>query len=214
MDEAGTELSSNQYDITEMTVPMLIADGIDGLHKTNPMELYGTKEHPDGQYTPANNKFTVECYYDQSLQTDAAAIIGDGTPIKVGNYDIYVGLKGDIKLDNTVNETDAVTVLQFYAQVGVLEMEYYELDPDEALQELEFYLGDVCSPIGMQPNSEGYSKPALYEYYYNLVETDAVAILSYYARVGVLEYPAGHDEWVRAAGFDFPDGYDAELLTR
>ena len=197
VDENGNaaEKTVKTLDITEMCSTDI----------ASPKDVYATVEHTVGVYEPDNHKFVVPVSYDSSKATDKDFVIGEGETVKVGDFKIFIGLKGDITLDEKVSEYDATTVLKFYASISLLTHEYYELNADEDLQKLAFYLGDVAQPMGMDENSADYDGEALYEYYYNLTEFDATAILRYYAYVDVMGEEPGHDSWVYAAGFDFPD---------
>lgn len=190
-------------DVTAATNPDAAID--------TPAEIYATREHTPGVYNPEVHKYMVPVYYDQSGTTDQDFIVGDGDPLYFGEFQIFIGLKGDTNLNEKVEADDAVLTLRFYVRITVLGDQYFELNADPDLQELAFYVSDVTKPYGMDDNDPNLKTDdlftAVHKYYANLVADDAVAILRYYVRESVMGESGGSELWIRIAGYDFPDEF-------
>ena len=183
--------------------------------KNSPKEIWDSETHEVGKYRAEEHQFDVECIYtwDESLGEDFD--INDGEPMKFGEFQIFIGLKGDTDLNNRVESNDATKVLQYYVYITVMNKESCPLAPDDELQELSFYLSDVMTPCGMDDSAaqapDGFK--AKHAYYTNLDAEDASKILTYYVYVEVMhKYPAGHEAWTAICGFDFLDEINGNLF--
>ncbi|MCQ2435251.1 MAG: hypothetical protein MJ062_08450, partial [Oscillospiraceae bacterium] len=202
---------TNSIDATKQTRPKESLD--------SPFELYYAVEHPVQAYDPKLHMFPVQCYYNWE-EADGDDFKGfDGEYF--GEFTIYIGLKGDITLNERVDADDANEALLFYLYINVMSEEYYSFNENEYLQCLAFYLGDVCLPMGMDESQEraaGFN--GKYSYYQNMTADDANAILLYYLETDVMidgfsdmdptsdEYKSlQHETWKRDAGQDFLDDY-------
>ena len=139
-------------------------------------------DSPIEVYVPGTHLYPIAFYCDQ---TGNEIIIGDGSPLYMGEVNIYIGLKGDITLDDKVDTRDANQALVYYNKVVVMGMDH-TFHEDEYMNKLAFFLGDV------------YSR--------NKYETStAVAILRYYNYRVVMK-----DEtvtWTDICGYDFLDEF-------
>ncbi len=141
-------------------------------------------DSPVEVYEPGVHAYPIAVYYDQSKQTDPDFIFGDGSPMFFGEFNIFIGLKGDVTLDDAVDTRDAIEVLQYYNSVTIMG-NTYEFHDDPYLHDLAFYLGDV--------------------YYTQTMNTvTAIAILQYYNRFTVIGEPV---TWTDICGYDFPDEF-------
>jgi len=164
--DAAYAFNTVALDVTSSTKPAEDAD--------SPVEVYVKGQHI----------YPIALYCDQ---TGNEIIIGDGSPLFMGEIQIFIGLKGDINLDEAVDTLDAIEALTFYNKVSVMG-ESYSFHEDEFLHNLAFYLGDVYytqTPEGMDT-------------------VTASAILEYYNE----KYVMGLDiTWADVCGFDFPDSF-------
>ncbi|MBE6847146.1 MAG: hypothetical protein E7503_03320 [Ruminococcus sp.] len=141
-------------------------------------------DSPVEVYEPGVHAYPIAVYYDQSKQTDPDFIFGDGSPMFFGEFDIFIGLKGDVTLDDAVDTRDAIEVLRYYNSVTIMGTSY-EFHDDPYLHDLGFYLGDV--------------------YYTQQLDTvTAIAILQYYNSFTVIGEPV---TWTDICGYDFPDEF-------
>ena len=200
VDENGfaAEKTVKTQNITDLCMPDI----------PSPKAVYATVEHTVGVFESEKHMFTVPVSFDSTKVSDPDFIIGEGATIPVGDFKIFIGMKGDTTFDEQVSEYDATQVLKFYVSISLLGHEYYELHSDADLQSLAFFLGDVAEPMGMEDESHPEFGNARYAYFYNLTEYDATAILRYYAYVEIMGEEPGHDAWIYAAGFDFPEKLD------
>ena len=200
VDENGfaAEKTVKTQNITDLCMPDI----------PSPKAVYATVEHTVGVFESEKHMFTVPVSFDSTKVSDPDFIIGEGDTIPVGDFKIFIGMKGDTTFDEQVSEYDATQVLKFYVSISLLGHEYYELHSDADLQSLAFFLGDVAEPMGMEDESHPEFGNARYAYFYNLTEYDATAILRYYAYVEIMGEEPGHDAWIYAAGFDFPEKLD------
>ncbi len=165
--DAAYAFNTVALDVTASTKPAEDAD--------SPVEVYVAGQHI----------YPVALYCDQ---TGNEIIIGDGSPLFMGEIQIFIGLKGDINLDDAVDTLDAIEALTFYNKVTVMG-ESYSFHEDEFLHNLAFYLGDVYytqTPEGMDTLT-------------------AIAILDYYNKVTVMKLE--DIGWADICGFDFPDSF-------
>ena len=164
--DAAYAFNTVALDVTSSTKPAEDAD--------SPVEVYVAGQHI----------YPIALYCDQ---TGNEIIIGDGSPLFMGEIQIFIGLKGDINLDEAVDTLDAIEALTFYNKVSVMG-DSYSFHEDEFLHNLAFYLGDVYytqTPEGMDT-------------------VTASAILEYYNE----KYVMGLDiTWADVCGFDFPDSF-------
>ena len=150
------------------------------------------------------NKYPVKAYYFPSEQTDPDFNINNGEPVEFGEFKIYIGVKGDVNLDNVVSAEDPQLVLVYYTEkvvsmkTDVLINPEKKVDPEfEGEDGLCFYLGDVA-----YKDKEGKMvDPAVLD-----VE-DAQYILIYYTE----KYVTGKDDITWASedvvGYDLLDSF-------
>ena len=97
------------------------------------------------------NRYPVKAYYFPSEQTDPDFNINNGEPVEFGEFKIYIGVKGDVNLDNVVSAEDPQLVLVYYTEKVVTQLSdvlinpVKKVDPEfEGEDGLCFYLGDVA----------------------------------------------------------------------
>ncbi len=139
-------------------------------------------DSPIEVYVPGTHLYPIAFYCDQ---TGHSIIIGDGSPLYMGEVQIFIGLKGDITLDDKVDTNDANQALVYYNRVVVMKGEHI-FHEDEFLNELAFFLGDVYS-LGKYETST------------------AVAILRYYNYHDVMKDDT--ITWTDICGYDFLDEF-------
>ncbi len=155
------------------------AVALDVTNKTRPAE---DADSPIEVYVSGTHQYQIAFYCDQ---TGHEIIIGDGSPLYMGDANIFIGLKGDINMDEKVDTKDAKHCLVYYNKTTVMKLEHTFFD-DPYLNGLAFFLGDV------------YSR--------NYYDTHtAIALLKYYNYRNVMGYT--YITWTDICGYDFLDGF-------
>ena len=97
------------------------------------------------------NKYPVKAYYFPSEQSDPDFNINNGEPVEFGEFKIYIGVKGDVNLDNVVSAEDPQLVLTYYTEKVLAFNESALINPEKKVDpEFEgedglcFYLGNVA----------------------------------------------------------------------
>ncbi|MBR4201793.1 MAG: hypothetical protein IKQ91_11110, partial [Oscillospiraceae bacterium] len=166
-------------------------------------EAATTKELRDARLTQEaeaktlKNKHTLDIYYFSDENPNVDFRIGD--PYRLGDYNIFIGVKGDTSLDNKIGLDDVQIALKYYTQVmGQLE-DVYMVNDDEYghVDELRFFLGNVkyAGDTGTEPETPGKPK--------NLGLDDVQMLLKFYT------YRMGQHEptWQDVVGYDRLDTF-------
>ncbi|MBR5372028.1 MAG: hypothetical protein IK130_07420 [Oscillospiraceae bacterium] len=161
-----------------------------------PQAIWDAAEDKEGTI---KNIQELSFYFFQ--EENAPVKLGNGTdPVLMGTKKIYIGVKGDINLDNKVDSTDAKLALDYHVAVHLSHFSDYQLNADPILdrkpskdsneQGLAFYLGNVIYKEDKEPY---------------LDSRDAKAILDYYVARQLTHL--SNYTWVDAAGYDFLDEF-------
>ncbi|MCR5601676.1 MAG: hypothetical protein K6G33_13140, partial [Ruminococcus sp.] len=145
-----------------------------------PESIYNSRTHVPKVTTIDDFKYDVPVYYGDTALTDK-----DGNALTVT---AYIGVKGDITLDNMVDAVDASSALRYYALLSSNGREPYDvilqntkaglavLSPTDELDELAAFLGDVNQNEWSEDN---WSKKKNER---RVDANDASLILSFYAK--------------------------------
>ena len=148
------------------------------------------------------NKYAVKCYFFGDEVDDPDFNLGEH--VYLGEYKIYIGVKGDTDMENHVTLDDAVTTLQYYTNISLLHRTYYQLSEDPELDGpdgLAFYLSDVNYRKTSSPTSPLEDPKAL-------TLDDALSILQHYTDEYLKKSPK---TWEQIVGYDLLDSfYDVE----
>ena len=124
----------------------------------------------------------------------------------LGTHDIFIGVKGDCDLNNTVNALDAQHTLSYFLEHGLLDNEGYRIDGyvDEDSQELLDRYGDL---LGGEDGLIFYLVNVAYkENPLEIKAIDAQLILRYFLENTVMDNPMNWDDEELV-------GYDLNLDT-
>ena len=150
------------------------------------------------------NKYTVPVYYYPNAQDDPQFML-DGQPVYVGDYNIYIAVKGDYNLDNRVDSKDAMETLKYYADTRLGYTHTLSNDPElDGEDGLIFYLINVMYRQTPTDGSKRSDKDPL-EDPPKVTATDSQCILMYYGDRVV----AGYYEttWESVVGYDLLDSF-------
>lgn len=144
------------------------------------------------------NQHTLGMYYFSDEQGDADFVIGDGSPLYLGDYNIFIGVKGDTDLSNRVDVIDAQLGLIYYVEKIVAELDDIYLVANDGMgdvDELRYYLSDVkyLDKNGNMVNPTEFD-----------VE-DCIRILQYYVETDVAELY--YVTWEDIVGYDLLDSF-------
>ncbi|MBR6107996.1 MAG: hypothetical protein IKQ39_08315, partial [Oscillospiraceae bacterium] len=150
------------------------------------------------------NNYQIGMYYYSNKITDADFIIGT-EPVCIGIYDLSVGVKGDMDLNNQVSLADAFLALTVYRSALAQFPYSFGTDEPEWREKLRFFLAIIPDYRGMDDYVTGKD--------YVTVE-DAQYILNYYvSNVLCLE----KKEWENIAGVDIdqnpPESDPVQYIT-
>ena len=149
-----------------------------------------------------DNKYTIKAFYFPSEQDDPDFMLNGGEPLELGDWNIYIGVKGDVNLDNIADVADAQLVLNYYTSKVVAHKNIdtiniqYPVDPEfEGVDRLCYYLGDV-----KYKNNDGTMADPT-----SLDVEDAQMILNYYTK----KYVAHKSDttWTDIVGYDLLDSF-------
>jgi len=151
------------------------------------------------------NKYTVPVYYFSDEQDDPDFQLDE--PLALGEFAIYIGVKGDTDLDNSVNVTDAQLTLTYYVNYVVVEKENPFVVADDELgavkwkdngkeDGLRHFVSNVAYLDADGNRTEGFD---------SLDVTDAQLILTYYVNKVVVE--KNDTTWTGVVGYDFLDDF-------
>ena len=175
---------------------MLTLDSPAGIWVNEANALIAAGQGTDLSNVHPKNDYEIEFYYYQDENSEIK--LGNGTdPVLMGTKKIYIGVKGDINLDNAISIEDAYKILNYHVSEHQTYM-YYQLNEDPVLdrrptedsneQGLPFYLGNVCYVGDAEPF---------------LDLRDCKAVLDYF----VLGQALLEQSWEATAGYDFPDEF-------
>lgn len=152
---------------------------------------------PAGVYDEARTDFT----YDHDVQVyygDTALVDKDGNPMYIT---AYIGVKGDINLDNKVTAVDASYALVYYADLSagadgqevdpntvLLSRSPLVSGPDSIMDQFAAFLGDVNED---EYSADNWSKTKAQR---KIIAVDASLILVYYAELNDLVNQYAPDE--------------------
>ena len=139
------------------------------LDKTTPKEIFDA----EGK---AYCVTEVNAYFTDPTTADAEPVAAPVNPT------VYIGVKGDADLNDSVDVQDAVTILTYYAKASASQ-ENVAFNEDENLNKFIFFLADVDteSKAGMNSGSELMSIQ------------DGVNVLTFYAKKSANQDPAWPD---------------------
>ena len=208
--EGAEPFFTDTIDVTAYTHPAEIEDGPKKVWEKELKEKFGDSwtVEQERETKLHKNTYSVDAFFFPTEFNDNSKDAADhpdfctGDPIKLGQFNIYIGVKGDVNLDNVVSAEDPQLVLDYYTDkiIGklgdVLINPVYKVDPVyEGEDGLCFYLGDV----------------AYKDYDGNMVDpplldvADAQDILIYYTD----KYVALLDDvtWESVVGYDLLDSF-------
>ena len=163
-----------------------------------PEKVYNTRTHTEGKTTIDDFKYDVPVMYDNKplVNTNGEAL----------TVPVYIGVKGDINLDNKVNAVDASTALSYYASYQtngnsktsvICQNDKNGLtvtSPTEELDQLAAFLGDVDTneydPANWKTTKADRTVDAV----------DASYILSFYAEKQTTKDKSANDIWNNVLG--------------
>ena len=221
VNEEGLPISGTPYNeadgIPENVKPIAVKT-LDATAYTHPMESEDgplkvwtneIKAQFGDNYTAADelsakhaNKYPVKAYYFPNEQTDPDFNLNNGEPLYLGDWGIYIGVKGDVNLDNIADVQDAQLVLNYYTAKVVAHKDIDKINVDrpvdeefEGVDRLCYYLGDV-----KYKNNDGTMADPT-----SLDVEDAQMILNYYTS----KYVAKKTEtnWEGVVGYDLLDSF-------
>jgi hypothetical protein len=145
------------------------------------------------------NKYTLKAYFFPSEQNDPDFLaLNNGEALEMGEFEIYIGVKGDVDLDNQVTANDAQAVLVYYTEKYVTKKKDIYLCSDKEMgdvDQLRYYLGDVkykdLAGNVMNPTE--------------LAADDAQMILVYYTEKYVTKH--ANTTWESVVGYDLLDSF-------
>ncbi|MBR5723211.1 MAG: hypothetical protein IKX57_06230, partial [Oscillospiraceae bacterium] len=147
------------------------------------------------------NKYPMRAYFHPTESTDEDAKMLGTDPIYLGDFNIFIGVKGDYNLDNVVSADDAQSTLRFYTNYYVAGNTDYKLSDNpefDGEDGLIFYLVNVRYRDGSKA-TDPIENPL------KVAADDAQCILKYYTWKTV----SGHDDytWEDAVGYDLLDKF-------
>ena len=158
-----------------------------------PEKVYNTRTHTEGKTTIDDFKYDVPVMYDNTPLVNTK---GEALTVPV-----YIGVKGDINLDNKVNAVDASTALSYYASYQtngnsktsvICQNDKNGLtvtSPTDDLDQLAAFLGDVDTneydPANWKTTKADRTVNAV----------DASYILSFYAEKQTTKDKTANDIW-------------------
>jgi len=150
-----------------------------------------------------SNKYNLKAYYTYSDDiNDPDFDVNGGLPLELGQFNIYIGVKGDYNLDNHVDASDAQSTLQYYvnnlAQIPTSLNEDPELDGEDGLV---FFLINVHYRQG-RTSADALEDPRTVQ------ADDAQMILQYYVD-NLAEL--GHT-WTDIVGYDYLDYFYGDVI--
>ena len=166
--------------------------------KATPEVVYNTRTHTEGKTTIDDFKYDVPVMYENTplVNTNGEAL----------TVPVYIGVKGDINLDNKVNAVDASTALSYYASYQtngnsktsvICQNDKNGLtvtSPTEELDQLAAFLGDVDTneydPANWKTTKADRTVDAV----------DASYILSFYAEKQTTKDKSANDIWNNVLG--------------
>jgi hypothetical protein len=158
------------------------------------------KEALDATHT---NKYTLKAYYTYSADiNDPDFDVNNGEPLELGDFKIYIGVKGDYNLDNQVKADDAQNTLNYYTKKLVGLTPHLNDDPElDGEDGLVFFLINVTYRDGFSPEDPMENPPKIQAH-------DAQLILQYY-----VEHMIQIDHsWDYIVGYDFLDYFYGDKL--
>ena len=196
---AAQAFQVKEIDITNETHPLITEDSPYKVWTNEIKAQFGENYTPQEELRAKHaNKYPMKAYYHPNEQSDPDGLIGDGEPVYLGDFKIYIGVKGDYDLDNVVNVRDAQNTLIYYTEHYVSGKEWKlnddpELDGEDGLI---FYLINVNYRNGDKP-TDPLDDPQ------KVSAKDAQSILIYYT-----EHFAGNEmEWEDIVGYDLLDSF-------
>lgn len=149
------------------------------------------------------NKHTVPCYYFPTEQSDPDFVF-TGEPIYFGEFQIFIGVKGDYDLNNVIDAKDAQQTLVYFAQtmvgneVVMNANEEFDHSLETGKQEdgLIFYLVNVQYRVGGADSA--LENPP------QIKATDSQMILTYFSYNTVTQIDRS---WEDIVGYDLLDSF-------
>ena len=132
---------------------------------------------PSTVYDETNTtfKYEVPVYYGENALTDA-----DGNQITVT---VYIGIKGDIDLNNKVLANDASQALAYYAATQIADPSEVKLSESEYVTGADDILDDFCAFLGdVDANEWSEDNWKLTKSERRILANDAGSILTFYAK--------------------------------
>ncbi len=196
-------ISEKTLDATAYTHPQINEDGPLKVWKNEIIAQFGENyTEADELNAKHDNKYTIKAFYFPSEQDDPDFMLNGGEPLELGDWNIYIGVKGDVNLDNIADVADAQLVLNYYTSKVVAHKDIDiinvkdPVDPEfEGVDRLCYYLGDV-----KYKNNDGTMADPT-----SLDVEDAQMILNYYTRKYVAK--KAETNWEGVVGYDLLDSF-------
>ena len=147
--EGVTAAETKTLDATAYTHPLEMEDGPKKVWDNETAASLGKTDYtPEEELTAKHaNKYPMKAYFHPTEQSDPDfAAINGGEPLYMGDFNIFIGVKGDCTLDNHVKVEDAQYTLVYYTATLVSHMDdaYLVDDPEMGdVDQLRYYLADV-----------------------------------------------------------------------
>ncbi|MBR6107232.1 MAG: hypothetical protein IKQ39_04405, partial [Oscillospiraceae bacterium] len=179
----------------------------------SPMEIWNNEisaalgktdwTYEEAQGVKHANKYRLDAYYTYSADiNDPDFDINNGEPLKLGDFPIYIGVKGDYNLDNYVDAKDAQLTLKYYVDKLALKTPSLNADPElDGEDGLVFFLIDVCYRDGKTADSP-LANPK------SVDARDAQTILKYYVDALALKQKT----WTDEVGYDYLDYFYGDVI--
>ena len=174
---------------------------LDATAYTHPKdEQSGPKQVWDNETGTHAHSYPIKAYYFPTEQDDPDFMLG-GEPIEVGEFQIYIGVKGDVNLDDVADVADAQLVLNYYTAKVVAHKDVDKINPSrndldefEGVDRLCYFLGDVA----YKDENGNIADPT------SLDVIDAQLILNYYTKKDVAHKDTS---WEEVVGYDLLDSF-------
>ena len=192
---------TKNLDITDQTHPLYSEDSPIKVWTNEIKAQFGDNYTAEQELSATHkNKYPMKAYYHPTEQSDPDGLIGT-EPIYLGDFNIYIGVKGDYNLDNVVSIDDVQNALIFYTEYYVAKKKTTKLNEDPELDGedgLIFYLINVRYRDGDTKDAP-LSNPQV------VSVDDVTCMLKYYTEKYVALKPQTDWEW--AVGYDLLDKF-------
>jgi len=200
--DARNAFFEKEFNITGETHPLYTEDSPIEVWQNEIKAQFGSSYTAEQELQASHkNKYPMRAYFHPTESSEDDLKMLGNEPIYLGDFNIFIGVKGDFNLDNVVSADDAQSTLRFYTNYYV-SMKYdtkLSDNPDfDGLDGLVFYLINVRYRDGNTPN-DPLDDPQ------TVGADDAQCILRYYTN----KYVSLIDDytWEDAVGYDLLDKF-------